>query len=154
MDRNSGHSRSSLPEWAWRRHANPLSGWTRVATTPVVVYALYHRNWRLVALLAVWVVLNPVAFPPPHTTDAWMTRGVLAEREWIAAGNRTVGLSWPNVLNLLNLPTTAYLGWATLRRRPVHTVVATTMLMTFKLWWVAEIVEETGVEAGEPMPEF
>ncbi|MFC6732544.1 DUF6653 family protein [Haladaptatus sp. DYSN1] len=142
-----------LPEWVWRRHANPWSGWSRAATTPVLVYALYHRKWRLVATALVWLVVNPAAFPVPETTDAWMTRGVLAEREWLRDSNGTVGLSWPNLLNLLNAPVTAYVGWATLKRRPVHAVVATALLMALKLLWIREIIGLTGVEPGEKFPE-
>jgi len=134
-----------LPEWVWRRHANPWSGWTRAATTPVLVYALYRRDWRLVAAALGWIVVNPVAFPPPERTDAWMTRGVLAEREWLRQGNGTVGFSWPNVINLLNAPTTLYVGWATFRRRPLHAVVGTTLLMALKLRWMDEIIDRTGV---------
>lgn len=146
--------RTPLPERVWRRHANPRSGWSRAATTPALVYAAYSRNWRLAAFLLLWLVVNPAAFPPPETTDAWMTRGVLAEREWLRAGNGTVGPTWPNVLNLLNLPTTAYLGWATLRRRPVHALLATALLAGLKLLWIDEIIDRTGVRPGEPMPAF
>ncbi|WP_338728511.1 DUF6653 family protein [Haladaptatus sp. DJG-WS-42] len=149
----TGTEQTVLPEWVWKRHANPWSGWTRAATTPVFVYALYQRNWRLVAALAVWLVVNPAAFPAPKTTDAWMTRGVLAEREWLAQGNGTVGLSWPNVLNLVNVPATAYLGWATLRRRPGHAVLATALVMAFKLAWMAKIIDLTGIAPGEPFPD-
>ncbi|WP_255149740.1 DUF6653 family protein [Halorarius halobius] len=140
---SEGDGRSSLPAWVWERHANPWSGWSRAATTPVLVYALYHRNWRLLAAGLVWLVVNPAAFPPPERDDAWMTRGVRAERAWLDAGHGTVGADWPNVLNLLNVPVTAYLGWATLRRRPVHTVVATALLMGLKLLWIREIIDRT-----------
>ncbi|WP_255196071.1 DUF6653 family protein [Halorarius litoreus] len=138
-------SSTLLPDWVWDRHANPWSGWTRVAVTPVIVYALYQRNWRLLVAAVVWTVVNPVAFPPPNDDSAWMTRGVRAEEAWLAAGNGTVGTSWPNVLNLLNAPATAYLGWATIRRRPVHAIVATVLVMGFKLLWINEIIERTDV---------
>lgn len=150
----SNTERIVMPDWAWRRHANPLSGWSRAATTPVVVYALYTRNWRLFGVLVCWILVNPVAFRPPETTDAWMTRGVLAEREWIGAGNGTVGTDWPNVLNLLNTPATAYLGWATLRKRPLHAILATVLVIGLKLWWITAIIGETGVQPGEPMPDW
>ena len=144
-----GSPHTVLPGWVWRRHANPWSGWTRAATTPVVVYALYRRNWRLLTVALVWLVVNPVAFPPPAGTDAWMTHGVLAERAWLRAGNGTVDASWPNVLNLLNVPVTLYVGWAALRRYPVRAAVATVLLMGFKLLWIDEIIVLTGVgEAG------
>jgi hypothetical protein len=138
-------TRTVLPEWVWERHANPWSGWTRAATTPLLVFALYRRNWKLVAALVGWLVVNPAAFPAPKERNAWMTRGVDAEQVWLAAGNGTVGTDYPNVLNLLNAPATLYLGWATLRRRPVHAVVATALVMGLKLLWMDEIIERTGV---------
>lgn len=140
-------SRTVLPEWAWERHANPWSGWTRAATTPVLVYALYRRDWRLLAAAIGWLVVNPAAFPAPTDDEAWMTRGVLAEREWLRRGNGTFGTSWPNVLNLLNLPVTLYVGWATLRRRPLHAVVATALLMALKLLWIDELIAR--IEFGD-----
>lgn len=143
-----------LPEWVWRRHANPWSGWSRVATTPVLVYALYRRDWRLVGATLCWLVGNPAAFPPPKTADAWMTRGVLAEREWLKQGNGTIGISWPNVLNLVSGAMTLYVGWATLRRRPIHAVVATALLMGSKLYWISEIIGLTGVDDLEELPAF
>lgn len=138
-----------LPDWVWKRHANPWSGWSRAATTPVIVYALYHRDWRLVAASLVWLLVNPAAFSAPETTDAWMTRGVLAEREWLETGHGSVGTSWPKVLNLLNVPVTLYVGWATFRRRPVHTVVATALLMGLKLLWIHELIDLTDVGDAE-----
>lgn len=147
-------ARVVLPEWVWRRHANPWSGWSRAATTPILVFALYRRDWRLTGAALCWLLVNPVAFSPPETADAWMTRGVLAEREWLRQGNGTVGLSWPNVLNLVSGVATPYVGWATLRRRPIHAVVATALLMGAKLWWIDEIVELTGVDDLDSMPEF
>jgi hypothetical protein len=120
----------------------------------VLVYALYRRDWRLVTASLVWLIANPAAFPPPETADAWMTRGVLAERAWLQAGNGTIGTSWPNVLNLLNVPATLYVGWATLRRRPVHAVVSTTLLIGLKLLWMREIIDLTGVDSLDGVSEF
>jgi hypothetical protein len=150
----SESTRTVLPDRVWRRHANPWSGWSRAATTPVLVYALYRRDWRLVTASLVWLIANPAAFPPPETADAWMTRGVLAERAWLQAGNGTIGTSWPNVLNLLNVPATLYVGWATLRRRPVHAVVSTTLLIGLKLLWMREIIDLTGVDSLDGVSEF
>ncbi|WP_435195784.1 DUF6653 family protein [Natronomonas sp. EA1] len=142
----------NLPDWVWARHANPKSGWTRVAITPLLASAIYHRQPRLLLLVLGWTVVNPVAFSPPENADSWMTRGVLAERAWLADGNRTVGTDWPNVLNLANAPVTGYFLWATLRKRPVHTVLATVLLAGLKLWWVDEIIEETGITEESEIP--
>jgi len=84
----------------WARHSNPKSGWTRVPSGAVIVYAIYRRNWRLLGAALVWTAVNPFLFSPPETDEAWMTRVVLAERWWVREQtNKTVGLSYPNICN-------------------------------------------------------
>ncbi|WP_245545385.1 DUF6653 family protein [Halomicrobium katesii] len=97
----------------WRRHANPKSGWSRVPTGPVIVYAIYRRDWRLLAAALVWTAVNPILFSPPETDDAWMTRAVLAERWWIDDEQRsTIGLDYPNVCNAVGASAFGYALYA------------------------------------------
>lgn len=73
----------------WLRHANPISGWTRVATTPLWFLAAWSYvwiGWQALApltVLAVWTWANPRIFPRPKNTKSWMTKGVLGERVWL-----------------------------------------------------------------------
>jgi len=73
----------------WMRHANPLSGWSRLATAPFLFLALWSWHWIgfwafiPVGLICVWLWLNPGAFRVPVRRDAWMTRGVFGERVWL-----------------------------------------------------------------------
>ncbi|QCC46199.1 DUF6653 family protein [Halobellus limi] len=125
----------------WSRHSNPKSGWTRVPTGPVVVYALYHRKWRLLTAALVWTVLNPVLFDPPETDDAWMTRAVLAEQWWIREeGRATVGLGYPNVCNAVGALGFCYALYAAYRQRPVGATVGTVASLGLKLWWLRVLV--------------
>lgn len=142
--------RERLADAFWARHSNPASGWSRVAVSPLLVYAVYRRNWRLLAAALAFTAANPVLFSRPERTDNWMSRGVLAEREWIEAGNGTVGASYPNALNLLSAPAWLVALLAALRRRPVATVLGTATAMALKLWWVDEIVRRTGVTGEGP----
>lgn len=142
--------RERLADVFWARHANPWSGWSRVAVSPVLVYAVYRRNWRLLAAALAFTVVNPVLFPRPERTDNWMSRGVLAEREWIEAGEGTMGPTYPNVLNRLAVPAWLFALYAAARRRPVATVVGTAAAMALKLWWVDAIVRRTGVRGEGP----
>lgn len=144
--------RARLEDAFWTRHANPCSGGTRFALAPVLSYALYRRNWRLLALAAAFAVVNPVLFPPPADTDNWLSRAVLAERAWLEAGNGTLGTDYPNVLNLLNTFSALYALYAAVRRRPVGTAVGTTLLMAFKALWVEAIIRRTGVREGDGAP--
>lgn len=56
---------------------------------PVLILAVYRRNWRLVALILLSVVANIRLAAPPATDEAWATRVVLGERVWIERGLRT-----------------------------------------------------------------
>jgi len=84
----------AMDDATWSRHANPWSGWTRAATTPVLFLALWSHVWLgwwalvPIAALAVWLWLNPRLFPPPSTTTNWATRGVLGEQLWLAGDPR------------------------------------------------------------------
>jgi hypothetical protein len=138
--------RDRLEPTFWERHANPWSAGTRFLTMPALLYAVYRRDRRLLAATVTFAVVNPVLFPPPARTDSWLSRIVLAEREWLAAGHGTMGVGYPNVLNLLNIPATLAAVWAAWRQRPVSTVVACAVAMTLKIWWVEAVARRT--EAG------
>ena len=146
----TGTRSRELRDRFWRRHANPRSGWSRIPTGAVLAYALYRRNWRLLAAALIWTSLNPVLFSPPDTTEAWMTRAVLAERWWIADGNPTVGLSYPNICNLV-----ASIGFcgailAAWRQRPAGVAVGTAVSVGLKLWWLRELVIAYDEQVTEP----
>lgn len=139
-----------LEELFWARHSNPKSGWSRVPTGPVLVYAVYRRDPRLLAAALVWTVVNPVLFAPPETDDAWMTRGVMAERWWVREeGRGTLGLSSPNVYNTVAAGAFLYAVFAAWRRRPAGTAVATILGSGLKLWWIGVLVRRYDAVAGE-----
>ncbi len=79
----------TMDDATWSRHANPWSGWTRCATTPVLFVALWSHVWLgwwalvPIGVVGCWLWVNPRLFPPPATRTAWMTRGVLGERLWV-----------------------------------------------------------------------
>ena len=141
--------RARLEDAFWTRHANPWSGGTRYALSPALFYALYRRNWRLLALVVGFAVVNPVLFPPPRDTDNWLSHAVLAERAWLDAGNGTVGTDFPNVLNLLNVPVTLYTLCAAVRRRPAGTAAGVAATMALKTLWVEAVIRRTGVRSAD-----
>ncbi|WP_135302550.1 DUF6653 family protein [Haloarcula amylovorans] len=129
---------TALDRYFWARHANPKSGWTRVAAYPLLVACLYRRDWRGVALTLAFVALNPFLFSPPADDSAWMTRGVYGERLWMTADHDR--FDYPGVLNYANGAASLYLLYAALRRRPAETALATALSMALKFWFVAEMV--------------
>ncbi|AKU07386.1 MULTISPECIES: DUF6653 family protein [Haloferax] len=137
----------------WERHANPWSAGTRILVYPVLMYAVYRRDRRLFLAAVAFTAINPVLFPRPARTDNYLSRIVLAEREWLDAERGTMGLDYPNVLNVLNVPVTLYAFVSAIRRRPVGTLLGTLGVMVLKLWWVDAVVRETGVTGRGPDPD-
>jgi MYXO-CTERM domain-containing protein len=138
-----------VQDWFWARHSNPKSGWSRVPTGAVIVYAVYQRRWRLLVAALLWTAINPVLFAPPDDQDAWMTRAVLAERWWLTErDNGTLGLSSPNVCNTGGALAAVLALYAAWRRRPVSAAVATLAMSGLKLWWLCEIVQRYDARGG------
>lgn len=131
---------TELEETFWKRHSNPKSGWSRTILLPAILYAIYHRNWRVAVAAVIFTIVNPLLFAPPEDNDAWMTRAVLAERWWKDEGRGFIGLSYPNVLTVVNIPTTIYALVAAYRRQPVRSALAGVVSMSLKFWYVAELV--------------
>ncbi|MEM8651400.1 MAG: DUF6653 family protein [Pseudomonadota bacterium] len=80
----------------WTRHSNPWSGWTRVSILPLFCLAIWSRVWLgwyclwLVLIVAIWTWVNPRFFGPPKHENAWMTKGVLGERIWLAKSENPI----------------------------------------------------------------
>jgi hypothetical protein len=65
----------------WLRHANPVSVWTRFAVLPLLALAVWSREWigwwslPAVALVLVFMMVNPLLFPQPRSTQALGLQG-------------------------------------------------------------------------------
>lgn len=74
---------------SWLKHANPWSIWSRFATLPFIILAIWSRYWIgwycliPIALLIVWVVINPTLFNKPSTFKSWAAKAVLGERVYL-----------------------------------------------------------------------
>ncbi len=139
----------AMDEAAWARHANPWSGWTRLSVLPLLALAGWSRAWLgwgavlpIAAALA-WMWVNPRLFAPPAHMNAWMSRGVLGERLWLARDTVPVPrrhARLPNILSgvvLVGVLLALY-GVLALSRWPVVTGVAVATLA--KLWFVDRMV--------------
>lgn len=141
--------RDRLERVFWSRHANPKSGWSRTLTLPVLVYAVYARNWRLLAGAVAFSAVNPFLFSPPADADAWMTKVVLAEREWRARGDDVGALT---LLNVANAAATLYALAAAYRRNVGGATVATSLAMTLKFAFVAALVRRYADDVSVDVP--
>ncbi|MFB1064723.1 DUF6653 family protein [Natrinema sp. H-ect4] len=134
----------------WERHSNPKSGWSRVLVLPVLLYAVYHRSWKLAGITVVFTAINPLLFSSPENNDAWMTQVVLAERWWTEEQEQSViGVSYPNVLNLLNISVTGYSFVSAYRKQPIRATLGGLASMILKFWYVGSLVRRYDEEMCE-----
>jgi hypothetical protein len=75
-----------MDERTWERHASPWSVWTRAASLPLLLLAVWSHVWiglwaiLAVALVMAWLWLNPRLFPAPARTDSWSAKATFGER--------------------------------------------------------------------------
>lgn len=133
----------------WARHANPLSGWSRVATLPLFVVAVWSRVWIgwwalvPVAAIAAWTWINPRLFGPPGSLDAWMSRGVLGERIWLARRERPIPVHharMAGVLNGVSFLGTGLMVWGLIDLSEGLTLAGMVIAMGAKLWFLDRMV--------------
>ena len=139
----------AMDEHAWQRHANPWSGWTRVAILPALTIALWSRVWIgwwsaiPVAFLVVWIWINPRIFPPPKTHQAWISRGVQGERIWLANRPGTIADHHrPVIRRTLLIGTAGTLLWliGLSLLNLTATLTGLTASLLGKLWFVDRMV--------------
>lgn len=80
----------------WMKHANPWSIWTRFATLPFLILAIWSRSWIgwysliPILILIVWLIINPTLFKKPKSFDNWGSKSVLGEKFWSQRKNNAV----------------------------------------------------------------
>jgi hypothetical protein len=139
----------AMDDATWARHANPWSGWTRMTALPALVLAGWSRAWigwwalLPLALAIAWTWMNPRLFPPPRRWDAWITRGVLGERLWLARDRVPVPehhRRLPNLLSLLGAAGGACTVWGVVALRPWPVLLGMAVVYLSKLWFIDRMV--------------
>ena len=133
----------------WLRHASAASVWSRALTPlPLLALAIWSRLWLgwaalvPVALVALWIWLNPRLFAAPATFETWAARGVLGERVFLRHRARVAphhrraahGLT---ALSLAGLVPYALGLWTF---EPWAVVAGTLMIALPKLWFLDRMV--------------
>lgn len=114
------------------RHSNPWSAWTRWASAPLVLVPVWTRRPRDAALVAAWLAVNPVIFPPPANQHAWATRAILGEELWSTARPKDTAAIVTGLTSLTALGAIV----TSVRRRPVWAAVACAAQMALTLvYW-------------------
>lgn len=139
----------AMNETAWLRHANPWSVWTRASVLPLVIVAVWSREWvgawslALIALAVLWMWLNPRIFAPPRSTDNWASRGVLGERVWLNRDKVPVPRhhrTAPHVLNAVTAIGSVLVIWGVVALAIWPTVLGAALIYCGKLWFLDRMV--------------
>ena len=143
-----------MKDETWRRHANPWSVWTRFAAIPLLLLAMWSRDWigwwSLAPLAAVvlWLVLNPGAFPAVDNPTSWSSRGIYGERIWLQQRD-SLGAENRRVLRLLVIPGApgiVLVAWGLIALDVWPTVFGATLVVLAQLWRIdrlARVYDDT-----------
>lgn len=139
----------SMSDDVWMRHANPWSGYTRMATTPFYFLAIWSHVWigwwalLPCALLAVWTWLNPRIFPAPGSTDNWMSKGVMGERVYLNRKSVPIPahhVVWATILSSASLVCLLVAAYGFVVQDFWAAFLGFHMAGAFKIWFVDRMV--------------
>ncbi|MBW4554359.1 MAG: hypothetical protein KME59_00170 [Trichormus sp. ATA11-4-KO1] len=152
----------NMSETTWERHANPWSGWTRIITgLPFLILAFWSRIWLgwwaliPIAIVVLWIWLNPRIFPKPRSTNNWVSKSVLGERVWLNRDKISVPQHHrrvPNILSAISALGGVLVIWGLVTLNIWITLLGTTSHYSGKLWyldrmvWLYEEMKETNAD--------
>jgi len=139
----------SMDDATWLRHANPISGWSRVTSLPLLALAIWSRVWlgwwalAPLIIVIIWIWLNPRLFPQPKSTNNWMSKGVLGERVWLRKKQIPIPDHHIKIATYLNI--LAGLGvipfaYGLLQLNIWAVTLGITIMMIAKLWFLDRMV--------------
>jgi hypothetical protein len=135
----------------WLRHANSWSVWTRFAVLPLLAVAIWSRDWIgwwslvPIALVLVFMVVNPLLFPKPASTRNWASKGVFGERIWADRTKVELPAQFskshvPNVTYLFQVVGMAVLAWGLVELDLVAVVAGLVIVHCAKAWFIDRMV--------------
>jgi uncharacterized protein DUF6653 len=151
-----------MTDEAWFSHANPWSVYTRFAAIPPLVLAIWSRAWfgwwclLPLAVVVVWLWLNPRVFAPVRTPVRWASKGIHGEMVW-ARHPADVPAAHRAALRLIAVPGIAGIGltgWGLVALEVWPTVVGVVLVVLAQLWRIDRLVwmYDDLVRAGRVSP--
>lgn len=131
-----------MSDEAWRRHANPWSVYTRFAAIPLMILAIWSRIWIgwwalvPVAVIIVWLLINPHVFAAVDTPRNWAAKGIYGEKLWLRENHR-VPAGYRSALRWLIVPGVvgfALLAWGLVQLSLWPTVCGAALIAMAQLW--------------------
>ena len=134
----------------WMRHANPWSVGTRFAVLPLLALSVWSRDWIgwwsliLITLSVVFLMTNPLLFPPPRSTRNWASKGVFGERVYANRTEVEIPPQYrspvPVVANALSAVGMSTLVYGLVVLNPLAVVAALVIQQTAKSWYIDRMV--------------
>lgn len=135
----------TMDDRTWDRHANPWSVWTRFTCAPLLVLAIWSRDWigwwalLAFAAAALWTWYNPRAFPVPLSFDTWAGRGTRGERLYLARAEVDIPHHHTRAATVLTIASSLaamVMVYGLIWLDPWATIAGTALTMAFKAWFV------------------
>ena len=149
----------------WQRHANPWSVYTRIAVPALLVAAIWTYAWIgwwsmvPVAVVCVWVAINPRVFPAPRSLDHWASKAVLGETFWANRKEVPVPVRHrvaPTVLVAINALGLPFIVWGVVALDVWITLFGLAVHMAGKNWFLDRMAllydDVTGDASAAPAP--
>ncbi|MCV7308336.1 DUF6653 family protein [Mycobacteroides immunogenum] len=123
----------AVRHWVFQRHCHPISAWSRLATTPLLLVPLWTRRWRWAIPIGVWLAINPIMTPPPADDRSFATRAIRGEEIWMSRPTSDPALTALSLAGSTALVSALTAAW---RRSPLWaaTGTATSMIVTLLAW--------------------
>ena len=134
----------------WMRHANAWSVWTRFAVLPLIVVAVWSRDWIgwwsliPIGLSLVWMMTNPLFFKAPKSTRNWASKGVFGERVYAERNRVELPAQFltqvPNVANALSAVGLVVLAYGLIMFDLPTTIAGILVTSVAKAWYIDRMV--------------
>ncbi|MEP2943356.1 MAG: DUF6653 family protein [Hyphomicrobiales bacterium] len=142
-------SSMKMNEATWLRHANPWSVWTRFSCLPLIVLAIWSRQWLDIWFIAplaaaiIWTWINPRVFPVPKSFNHWPAKATFGERVWlnrlhvpIANHHQRAAL----ILTIMMFPALAVMAYGLYDMSLWPTLGGMILSMILKVWFCDRMV--------------
>jgi hypothetical protein len=135
----------------WMRHANPWSVWTRFAVLPLLILAIWSRDWigwwslAAVALVVGFLMVNPLLFRESGSTRNWASRSVFGEHIWsdrdtVELPRQFLDSKVPAVSTAIQVAGVALLAYGLVELDLLNVVAGLVLAQTAKAWYLDRMV--------------
>ena len=136
---------------SWMRHANPGSVWTRFAVLPLLIVAIWSRDWigwwslAAVAVVLVFMMVNPLLFRESGSTRNWASMSVFGEHIWsdrdtVELPPQFVTSKVPAVAIAIQVAGVALLAYGLIELDLLTVAAGLVLAQTAKAWYLDRMV--------------